>query len=309
MYITNPIYDTVFRFMLEDKRVARAVLSAIIQEKVVELNFATRERLVRKPDEKDGTWEPEMHYTVCRIDFSARIATPEGGSKTVVIELQKARLMSDIMRFRRYLELHFRSWENACGDENSHGARQIYCIFILEQDIGIPGCPVIRVDSAVWDVATGKALDTAGNEFIESIRHRSWIVQTRQLKDSRRTDLERLLSIFCLGLNHILSVKEDDYPKNCRLIIRRLCTAVGNELIRTEMEYDDDYLKELRFLERELAKQNKVFEEQNKVIEEQDKVIEEKRKVIEEKDKVIEEKKKAFEENNKVIEELKKQLA
>jgi hypothetical protein len=37
MHIANPIYDVVFKFMMEDNRVARAFLSAIIQEKVLEL--------------------------------------------------------------------------------------------------------------------------------------------------------------------------------------------------------------------------------------------------------------------------------
>ncbi|MDR1380292.1 MAG: hypothetical protein LBJ47_02310, partial [Tannerella sp.] len=145
MHIANPIYDTVFKFMMEDNRVAKAFLSAVIQEKVVELDFAAQEYTLRKPDEKDGKREkPEVNYTVCRIDFSARIATPEGGSKTVVIELQKAKLMSDIMRFRRYLGIHYQNPENMYGGEDDRKARQIYCIFILGHDIGIPGCPVIR---------------------------------------------------------------------------------------------------------------------------------------------------------------------
>jgi hypothetical protein len=41
MHIVNPIYDTVFKFMMEDNRVAKAFLSAVIQETVVELDFGT----------------------------------------------------------------------------------------------------------------------------------------------------------------------------------------------------------------------------------------------------------------------------
>jgi myosin heavy subunit len=209
------------------------------------------------------------------------------------------------------------------GGEDDRKARQIYCIFILGHDIGIPGCPVIRVDPAVWDVATGKLLDASGNEFIDSMNHRSWIVQTRQLKYSRRTDLERLLSVFDPGQHHILSINEDDYPKDYRPIIRRLRKAVESEQIQVEMEYEDDYLEELQIRERELAREKKVNEEQKKAIEEKDKVIEEKDNALEEKDKVIEEKDNALEEKDKaleekdnaleeqkkVIEELKKQLA
>jgi hypothetical protein len=279
--------------MMEDNRVAKSFLSAIIQEKVVELDFASQERTIRKPDKKDV--KPEVNYTVCRIDFSARIATPEGCFKTVVIELQKAKLMSDIMRFRRYLGLHYQNQENTYGSENSRKARQIYCIFILGHDVGIAGSPVIRVDSTVRDVATGEALDVAGNEFLDSIHHRSWIVQTRQLKYSRRTDLEKLLSVFEPGKHHILSINENDYPKNYRSIIRRLRMATESEQIQIEMELEDDYLEELQIREREIAQAKKVIEEQEKALEEQGKALEEQGK--------------ALEEQGKVIEELKKQLA
>ena len=101
MHIANPIYDVVFKFMLEDERVAKAFLSAIIEEEVLELEFASRERTVRRPKESGRQAEDreEMFFTVCRFDFSARIAVPGGGFKTVLIELQKAKLSSDIMRF------------------------------------------------------------------------------------------------------------------------------------------------------------------------------------------------------------------
>ncbi|MDR3197898.1 MAG: hypothetical protein LBU34_08535, partial [Planctomycetaceae bacterium] len=52
MYIANPIYDVVFKFMLEDEEVAKSFLSAIIEEEVLELHFATRERTLRLPPDK-----------------------------------------------------------------------------------------------------------------------------------------------------------------------------------------------------------------------------------------------------------------
>ncbi|MDR2621527.1 MAG: hypothetical protein LBC48_02970, partial [Dysgonamonadaceae bacterium] len=105
MHIANPIYDVVFKFMMEDEKVAKSFLSAIIGEEVVELSFASRERTIRKPTEKKEEKKEDegLCLTVCRYDFSAQIALPGGGFKTVLIELQKAKLASDIMRFCRYL--------------------------------------------------------------------------------------------------------------------------------------------------------------------------------------------------------------
>ncbi|MDR1331725.1 MAG: hypothetical protein LBK07_06430, partial [Tannerella sp.] len=108
MHIANPIYDVAFKFMMEDNRVAKAFLSAIIQEEVVELDFASQERTARIRTDGRKKAKPETEttqYTVCRFDFTARIALPDGRFKTVMIELQKAKLASDIMRFRRYLGL------------------------------------------------------------------------------------------------------------------------------------------------------------------------------------------------------------
>jgi len=43
MIIANPIYDTVFKYMMSDSKVAKTFLSAIIGEKIVELDFAAKE--------------------------------------------------------------------------------------------------------------------------------------------------------------------------------------------------------------------------------------------------------------------------
>jgi hypothetical protein len=43
MHIANPIYDVVFKFMLEDEKVAKLFFSAIIGENVVSLDFSAQE--------------------------------------------------------------------------------------------------------------------------------------------------------------------------------------------------------------------------------------------------------------------------
>jgi hypothetical protein len=49
--------------------------------------------------------------TVYRLDFSAKIKTAEG-YKNVIIELQKAKFPTDIMRFRSYLGQQFANKNN-----------------------------------------------------------------------------------------------------------------------------------------------------------------------------------------------------
>ncbi|MDR1154964.1 MAG: hypothetical protein LBL04_09630, partial [Bacteroidales bacterium] len=149
MYIANPIYDVVFKFMMEDEKVAKSFLSAIIEEEVQELDFSAQERTILKQpvqdeERKDGD---TLCRTVCRLDFSAKISLPDGRFRTVAVEVQKAKLPTDIMRFRRYLGVHYHSRNNTYDDGKK--ARQIYCIFLLGYDIGFPGHPVLQADSRI----------------------------------------------------------------------------------------------------------------------------------------------------------------
>jgi hypothetical protein len=211
------------------------------------------------------------------------------------------------MRFRRYVGVHYQNPSNIYGEEDDKKARQLYCIFLLGYDIGIPECPLIQVDYSVQDVATKRDLDVT-NEFIQSLHHKSWIVQIAQLKQRRRNKVEKLLSIFdqanrVTDDNHIMNVREEDFPACYRPIIRRLRMASESEKIQIEMELEDDYMKELQDKERLIAQKDKIIEEKDKALEEKDKVLEEKDKVLEEKDKTLEEKDRALEEKDKVLEE------
>ncbi|MDR2119238.1 MAG: hypothetical protein LBP25_06865, partial [Tannerellaceae bacterium] len=174
MHIANPIYDVVFKFMMEDEKVAKCFLSAIIGEEVIELDFTSQERTVRRvstSSKKEEQEEQEICLTVCHYDFAAKIATAGGGFKTVLIEVQKAKLISDVMRFRRYLGRNYQNPDNTFGEELRKRARQIYCIFLLGYDIDVPGRPVVQIEPRVTDAATKEVLPD-NNEFIQSLHHR-----------------------------------------------------------------------------------------------------------------------------------------
>ena len=273
MHIANPIYDVVFKYMLEDNKVAKLFLSAIISEEIVELEFNPQERTVeilQFPTER-----PPL--TVCHFDFSAKIKT-EAGFKTVIIELQKAKYSSDLMRFRRYLGIHYQNPNNSY-DEKQEKARQIYCIYFLYYGMDLPPRPVLKVNYKVEDAYTGDEFPATG-EFISGLHHRSWIVQVRQLKRNRRNVLENILSVFdqsnVTDFKYILDVDEDNFPEEYRQIIRRLRKAMEDPQKRREMELEDDIIKELQNKERLIEDKNKAIEEKNQIIAEKDQTIAEK---------------------------------
>jgi len=268
MIIANPIYDTVFKYMMSDSRVAKTLLSAIIGEKIVELEFTSTEYTLRKDVDKSQLDRVLEQIVVCRFDFAAKIETECGDYKTVIIELQKAKFATDIMRFRRYLGTMYQTAENT-HDKHRVKARQIYCIYLLNYEIDLSDSPIIKVDYTVNDLTTGEKLEKK-NEFIESLNHKSWIVQVRQLKAKRRNELENLLSIFdqdnITEDKHILNVDENSFSEEYRHIIRKLREASESKQMREEMQMEDDYLNELLIKDEIIVESKKTIEEQNKTI-------------------------------------------
>jgi len=113
MRIANPIYDVVFKYLMEDRESAVLLLSEIIGEDIAELAFHPQESTA----EIAG---PNRYITVYRLDFAAKIRLKEGGYRKVIIEIQKAKFSTDIMRFRRYLGEQYRNRENVYHDDSGN---------------------------------------------------------------------------------------------------------------------------------------------------------------------------------------------
>lgn len=291
MQIANPIYDVVFKYMMNDNKVAKLFLSAIIGEEIIELSFEPTETLLSL----------QQSITVLRMDFKAKIQQADGSQKVIIIEIQKAKLHTDIMRFRRYLAQQYADKENSIiegtyrkggKDIPKRKALPILSIYFLGHELDyIKDVPVIKVERTYIDVATGEVLE-AKEDFIESLTHDSFIIQIPNIHGHRRTELEQLLHLFdqgqvddTSGTKHFLDIDENDLPERYRPILRRLLKAFANPKVRETMTAEDEILEELQGYSR---KTEYFKEERDKAIEEKDKAIEEKDKAIEEKAKAIE---------------------
>ena len=311
MNIANPIYDTVFKYMMSDSKVAKTFLAAIIGEKIVELNFTSTEYTLKADADKSMLDRTLEQLTVCRFDFAAKIRTEGGAYKTIIIELQKAKLATDIMRFRRYLGTMYQSAENT-SDERRIKARQIYNIYLLNYEIGLSNSPIIKVDCTVSDLTTGEELDSK-NEFIESLHHKSWVIQVRQLKEKRRNELENLLSIFDPGNTtedkHIMNIDDRKFSEEHQHIIRKLREAYESKQVREEMQMEDDYFNELLINAEIIAEKDKLLAEQAKALAESNKSIAEKDEALAEKDEALAEKNTALAVKDEALAESNKSIA
>jgi hypothetical protein len=270
MKVANPIYDVVFKYLLDDKKIAMLIISKILNEDIVSLDFRPTE-LKKKLSAHD--------LTVFRIDFAATIKQPDGSQKIVIIEIQKAKFHTDIMRFRKYLGSHYQDKNNVYNDENTGKtiALPIISLYFLGHKLDHTDAPVVKVNRQYIDLADNSEL-TIREEFIESLTHDSYIIQIPQLKKRRRNNLEILLSIFdqslkLSGNDHFLNLSEDDYPQEFRIVIRRLLQAASEEDICQTMELEDEILDELESLERKILDMDRALEDKNKALEGKDKII------------------------------------
>ena len=280
--IANPIYDGAFKYLLDDNRIAKLFLSTLIGQDIIELSFRPTEHC---------TNVKQRSVTVFRMDFSARIVLPGGEENLVIIEIQKAKYATDIMRFRKYLGQQYLSKENSYTVKGELHAMPILSIYLLGHSLEHTDFPVIRVIRQYLD-ASGKEQLQRREEFIESLTHDSIIVQISHLNQRHQSDLECLLGIFDQSQKdpadaHTLSIREEDYPEKFQGVIRRLIKAISEPKVREIMEVEDDYLEDMEDMERMIAQKNAALVEKDAALVEKNAALVEKNAALIEKDAAI----------------------
>ncbi len=291
MLIANPIYDVVFKYLFEDNKIAKIFISAIIGEEIIDLDF--------QPQEHTTTIDSSLNvrgkhsFTVYRLDFKAKIKQSDGSYKLVIIEIQKAKMTIDILRFRKYLGEQYSNPENIYEINGKKKPLPIVNIYFLGDGLGSQNnSPVIKSNREIIDLVTGEKIGFK-SDFIDALSHDTYIVSIPNLVQKRRNELEMILSVFdqknITTDKHILNVKEEDFPERYRNIIRRLQKAQETKQIRKTMDVEDEILSELALIEREIGKLEHIVIEKDKTIEQKDKEIEAQKRIIEELQRKIKE--------------------
>ena len=301
--IPNPIYDVVFRYLMEDTESAMIVLSTLINEKITSLQlepqihtqknkFKTR---IADPKSKD-----DIH--LFHLDFTATIALPDGTEELIMIELQKASEPDDIFRFKRYISKNFqKKYEKEIIHPISHTVEKVskpirlIPIFILnfriENEINDL---LIRTDRIKTGVFKNKNL-VKHNEFIDNLSYDILVVQLPNLQniteseyasEEYKSKLFALLKLFdqkskVKDNEHRLRLIRKFFPGFLERVIKRLQAAdINNPDIEEQMFAEDEYLKALIDRDNQITYFKEEVDKKDKVIEEKDKTIEEKNKII-----------------------------
>ncbi|MDA3941686.1 MAG: hypothetical protein PF693_20645 [Spirochaetia bacterium] len=265
MRVANPIYDVVFKYLIGDMKIAKLILSSILGTEIEELEFAPTELQTRIKND-------HRNFTVFRIDFTARLRYPDGKSELVIIEIQKAKFHTDIMRFRRYLGTQYQNKENVYTDKKGKTKPlPIKTIYFLGTKLEHTDAPIIKVKRKYFDGITNEPIINP-ETFIESLTHDSYVIQIPSLKEERRNKLEILLSIFDQRQRdqdaHYLNLKEEDFPEEFRPVIRRLLQAGQEKEVYDVMIVEDEILDELAELERSIEEKDKALDDNKKTIDE-----------------------------------------
>ena len=196
--VANPIYDVVFKYLMQNHRVARLLIGRITGLAVQSLSVSPQETVVRRTPDAPVH---DLPLTLLRMDFAARVQTEDGAERQVLIEIQKASAPTVIERFRRYLGQQIGSRDNILTHPSGRTeAVPIVTIYFLGYNLDeLSEEAVIDVCPRVTERRTGREL-AASHPLVEGIHHRSHIIQIPRLTSRRRDELERLLAIFDQGL-------------------------------------------------------------------------------------------------------------
>lgn len=183
MVIANPIYDVVFKRMMENERVAKFFIGTLLEQSI--------EMVEVKPQE--FTYTDELAgLSVFRLDFIATIKTDTGELKKVLIEIQKAKNQIDLMRFRNYLAEQYKKEDNV---DNEKVILPITTIYILGFTLPEIATSCLKVERNYKDQINKTTIETK-SDFVEKLTHDSYIVQVERITDRYQTRLDKLLSIF-----------------------------------------------------------------------------------------------------------------
>ena len=322
MIIANPIYDVVFKKLMENERVAKFFIGTMLGEHIESLEMQPQEFTYR---------DNVIGLTVFRLDFIAVIKTKEGTFKKILIEIQKAKKAIDVMRFRNYLAEQYKKQEIIDDEKIALPITTIYILGFTLQNIKT-AC--VHVERQYRDLIN-ETIITAKSNFIEGLTHDSYIVQVKRLTGRYQTKLEKLLSVF-EQRNFVEDTKTiKDYPYELEdEEIKRMTNILHSTGIdpasRKKIEIEQEawrtieamfaprekkFLKELKEVSKKLKENEKVLTEKNKALIEKDKALKENEKALKENEKALKEnekalteKDKALEAQRKLIEKLKKKL-
>jgi hypothetical protein len=242
MKIANSIYDVVFKYLMEDYDIAKDILSAILNEEIISIEFMPQE----------ATKFTEEGVKSTRFDFKCVVRNRKGELRTVIMEIQKARTDKQIFRFRGYLGNTYMKKVRVISEagKKEEVSIPITSIYFLGDNLQQATIPILKIDRVYTDLLTGEVLNFK-EPFIELLSHDLYVIQIKRLNKMIKTDLEKMLDVFNQEKyqtddNHILEYTGDTSDPRVERIVNRLNTATLDYDLLDQMIMEDAYEADLR---------------------------------------------------------------
>ncbi|MBQ0019526.1 MAG: hypothetical protein KBT39_03285 [Bacteroidales bacterium] len=265
--VANPIYDTVFKYLMEDERIAKTLLSALLKKEVMEVE-------VRRHEYTNGSRDK---ISMFRIDFGATVRQEDGSAKLILIELQKTWLETETLRFRQYLGAQYALPENIIKEDNPEGyAIPMITVYLLGHKVGDIDEPVLYVNHKSFDYDGNEVTKGIPDPFVDSLVHDSIIVQIPRLRGKVNNRLDKVLSVFDQSCKdkynrQVLNIDEALYADDDEMkhIIHRLLSAASDSALRMEMNVEDEYFSAIENRDTAIMLRDEKIKEQDAQLAEQ----------------------------------------
>ena len=290
IHVANPIYDSVFKYLMEDERIAKTMLSALLKKEVIHVTV--------RPHEYSNTTRDTL--SMFRIDFAATVREREDDGvrdRVVLIELQKTWLNTEMLRFRQYLGAQYSSRNNMQEPDGKGFAYPMVAVYLLGHKVGNIKDPIVYINHDVYDY-NGDAI-AKGNEepFVESLTHNSIIVQIPRLRGNVNNRLERVLSVFDQtqiegDSQQVLTIDEDKYADDNEMlyVLHRLTAAAANSELRQDMNVEDEYYQAIEDRDTAIMERDKMLKEREELLSQQEQKLSQQKQQLSQKDEQLSQK-------------------
>ena len=272
--VANPIYDSVFKYLMEDERIARTVLSALLKKEVAEVQ-------IRRNEYTNGYRD---NISMFRIDFGARVRQDDGSLHLILIELQKTWLETETLRFRQYLGAQYANPENMVHEEvrPPYGIPMV-AVYILGHRVGNINVPVLYVNHKPCDYEGNEVTQGLPDPFVDSLTHDSIIVQIPLLHGQINNRLEKVLSVFDQtnkekDNRQVVELDDANYEDDADMqyILHRLVMASVDSQLRQDMNVEDEYFQAIEDRDTAIMSRDKQIKEKDQQLSQKDKQLSQK---------------------------------
>jgi hypothetical protein len=239
-----------------------------------------------KDDEAEAKIEDETKVSplsLVHLDFVATIHTKSGEYKKVLIELQKSKKPTDLLRFRTYLGEQYKKTDTiSVNGVSIEQSLPIVAIYILGFPLSGIEATVVKVGRIYEDVINNIDIKNK-SRFIESLTHDGYFLQVPRINKEEYEEWEK-----CGELKQMLSLFEQDnfkdnnfykeykYPitnKNIKKMVETLAYIAADPIARRTMQEEywaalDEQMWEnqLAEIKKDLAAKDKENEKLHRIL-------------------------------------------